>query len=531
MKKIILFILILTNSSVFTQSQIESKVNDVKVFKKNAQITRNISVTSIPGTQEIILTGISTQVIPSSLQVNFSNSNSILLSAKYQNTPLPSTPKNKDVAELQKKLEDLNDELRLIGYQRESLFGAQKILEENQELGSESSGFTPEQVIQLSNQYYTRSLEIKTALGVIDKKQLSIPKERRKIEKQLNEMKTKVQNPNGNIILKISSVATKPVNIECKYIVNNVGWYSTYDIRSEGITEGVQLNYKANVYQNTGVNWENVSVSVSTGNPSQDNNRPLLRPLYASTSQYKTQNRPNRLQKANLGVQMRGNMARSEVIEDEKEPQKPTTVAENQLSIEFDILNKQTINSNGEENLIALKSYDLETKYIYHSVPKLNKGAFLLARISNWSQYNLLAGEANIFFEGGFVGTSQINPEVTSKELLISMGLDNNIVIQRRPRKFTSSKIIGTNTKESIGYDFIIKNKKSVPIKIEILDQIPVSTDKAIQVTLEEQGNAEYTKEIGKLLWTLDIGPRQTAKENFIYTVKYPKKKFVSGIK
>jgi uncharacterized protein (TIGR02231 family) len=207
-------------------------------------------------------------------------------------------------------------------------------------------------------------------------------------------------------------------------------------------------------------------------------------------------------------------------------------VTENQLNIDFEIPIKQSINSDGKENLVFLKSYELTTEYIYHSVPKLNNGAFLLAKISDWSQFNLVAGNANIFFEGGFVGTSYINPQVTSNELLISMGRDNSIVVERLPiKEYKSSKLIGTNKKETIGYEITIKNKKSVPIQIEILDQLPVSKNKIIEVEVEEKGKAEYTSNIGKLLWTLDIEPRQTQNVKFIYSVKYPKDESVIGIK
>jgi uncharacterized protein (TIGR02231 family) len=156
----------------------------------------------------------------------------------------------------------------------------------------------------------------------------------------------------------------------------------------------------------------------------------------------------------------------------------------------------------------------------------------LIAKITDWSQYNLVAGEANIFFEGAFVGTSYINPEVTAKELLISMGRDNSIVVERTPiKEFTASKFIGSNKKETIGYELVVKNKKGTPITIEILDQIPVSQNKDIEITLDDKGNAEYTEDNGKLLWTIGVQARETVVEKFIYTIKYPKNKTVRGTK
>jgi uncharacterized protein (TIGR02231 family) len=207
-------------------------------------------------------------------------------------------------------------------------------------------------------------------------------------------------------------------------------------------------------------------------------------------------------------------------------------MTENQLSSEFKLSNLQSIKSDGKPNLIALTNYELETNYIYHSVPKKDIGAYLLAKVSNWTAYNLIKGKANIFFEGGFVGTTNINPEITADEILISMGRDNDIIVQRKvSTNFVSSKVIAANKRESLGYDIIVKNKKSVPIKIEILDQIPLSKNSTIEVALEEKGSAVYAKKIGRLLWTWEIGAGETQAEAFSYTVKYPKKETIVGLK
>jgi len=523
---------ILFSGTTFSQTEVASKISNVTVFQRNAQITRNLSFTSNKGTQEIVLTGISTQITPSSLQVQFNNSNSILLSAKYENNYLTTNTVNENVENLKNQLDGLNDKLMSLDDKKNILKGVEDILNKNQDLGGTNSSFTPQQVIELSNAYETKYTETKKALRAIAKKEKMLKEDIAKINKQLREVNAKIDRPSGNIILKVASKSVKPVSVECKYIVNNVGWTPIYDIRSQGITKNVTLNYKANIYQNTGVDWENVSVKISTGNPSQNNNRPILGPLYANIYQeqyiknLEKQRKKLVLETTNMAMRdmKRASMEEVEMVEDEI--QMPiATVSENQLSVDFDVLNKQTINSDGKENLMALKSYDLTTEYIYHSVPKLNKGAF-------WGKYNLMAGNANIFFEGGFVGNSYINPQVTSDSLLISMGMDNSIVVQRLPiTEFTSSKSIGTNKNEIIGYDLIVKNKKSTPIKIEILDQIPVSQNKDIQVVLDEKGSAEYMSKIGKLLWTLDIEAGQSKKEKFIYSVKYPKKGIVSGIK
>ena len=94
-----------------------------------------------------------------------------------------------------------------------------------------------------------------------------------------------------------------------------------------------------------------------------------------------------------------------------------------------------------------MESYKLNTTYIYHAVPKLDKAAFLLAKVSNWGQYNLLSGDANIFFEGAYVGKSHINARITADTMLLSMGRDESISIERKTLdKLCSTMFLGSNT-------------------------------------------------------------------------------------
>ena len=523
----IILLLTFAHLSIFAQTEVSSNIQAVKVYKQNAQINRIGKFTSKVGTQEIVLTGISTLIVPSSLQIQFSNSNSVLLSAKYENNYLQSKTNNKNAETLQTQLNDLIDQQATITDKRNSLNGMLEILAKNQDLGGGNANFTPQQVLELSNVYEAKYLDIQKNLRALEKREQPIKEQISKLSKQLAEMNARFNKPSGNIILQVSSTTASSVTIDCKYIVNNAGWNPLYDLRSKGITGNVQLTYNANIYQNTGVDWEDASIIVSTGNPSQNNNQPILNPLYANF--YEPQKYESEVELESVVVTRNKGYLAGKVAGIQVDR---ATVSENQLSIDFNISGKQTILSDGKENLVALKNYDMTTEYIYHTVPKLDKSVFLIAKISDWTNYNLIPGKANIFFEGAFVGTSQINPAVTADSLMISMGLDNSIVVERTSiKEFTSSKFIGSNAKQTFGYDLVVKNKKSVPIKIEILDQIPVSQEKGIQVELEEKGSAEYTSDIGKLLWTLTIPGGQSKKERFIYSVKYPKQSQVIGIK
>ncbi|MBK8672310.1 MAG: hypothetical protein IPN93_04755, partial [Bacteroidetes bacterium] len=85
-------------------------------------------------------------------------------------------------------------------------------------------------------------------------------------------------------------------------------------------------------------------------------------------------------------------------------------ISEGDMMVEYDIETLQDIESDGKEHIIGVQEITLPAIYNYHSVPKLDCGAFLLARITDWGKYNLLAGEATIFFDDMYIGKSYLNP-------------------------------------------------------------------------------------------------------------------------
>ena len=164
--------------------------------------------------------------------------------------------------------------------------------------------------------------------------------------------------------------------------------------------------------------------------------------------------------------------------------------------------------------------------YEYHIVPKMDKGAFLLAKISNYGKYNLLSGTANIFFEGVYLGQSYIDASVTTDTLLLSLGRDEKIAVRREKIK-SIKKEFGSFIKENITFEISIRNNKSQNIEITLLDQIPVSKNKDLEVKLIESTSAFHNETYGSLRWIKNVKADETVKILFEYEVRYPKEKVV----
>lgn len=205
------------------------------------------------------------------------------------------------------------------------------------------------------------------------------------------------------------------------------------------------------------------------------------------------------------------------------------TVAESELDVTYDIDMPYDVPTNGKQQIATIKEASINGMFQYYAVPKLDKDAFLLTQISEWEKLNLLAGEANIIFEGTYVGKSFIDPNSTNDTLNLTLGKDKRVVVKREKlADFSSVKFLGSNKLQIITYELTVKNNKKDPISFVLKDQYPISTNKEIEVELLESTGAEINKEIAVLTWKLQVAPGESKKVRISYSVKYPKGKVLN---
>jgi uncharacterized protein (TIGR02231 family) len=154
---------------------------------------------------------------------------------------------------------------------------------------------------------------------------------------------------------------------------------------------------------------------------------------------------------------------------------------------------------------------------------------FLLAQIADWEKLNLLPGEANIIFEGTYIGKSFVDPSSTQDTLNLTMGRDKRVVVKREKlMDFSSVKFLGSNKKQIFTYEITVKNNKKEAINILLKDQYPLSQNKEIEVELLQSDGAAVNTETGVVNWKLQLAPNESKKVRISYSVKYPKDKVLN---
>ncbi len=200
-----------------------------------------------------------------------------------------------------------------------------------------------------------------------------------------------------------------------------------------------------------------------------------------------------------------------------------TTEKQQATTTTYDIDLPYSINTDGKYNAVEIKDFTIPANYQYYVTPKLDRDAFLTAQIVDWEQYTLQSGEANLFFEGTFLGKTYLNAQATNDTMNISLGRDKNVVVTRtKLKEFTKKGFLSGKRMDSRSFDIVVKNKKSQAINIIVEDQIPLSVNKEVEIEHEHK-NAELNAETGELTWKLKIESGKEQKVNLNYTVKYPK--------
>ncbi len=616
----LLLVTLIGFSQNFNEKELLTDIKEVTVFLEGAQIFE-VGTTIVPNGNTVFkIKNLSPFIDEKSIQVK-TNGDFVLLSVNQKLNYLNEIRKSNRVDSLTNLLESSlsvtsKEEARL-----DVLKEKQSILNENKKVGSQNSGVTIIQLKQTIDFYETEITKYKEEEIKVKKSIGQAKKDQAALMKQLKAENDRKTLPTSEIEIRVHCLKQTKSEFHLTYIVSNAGWYPKYDVRVHDVKSPLELTYKAEVFQNTGIDWKNVKLRFSNGNPNQSGVMPELKtwnlnfarntviedifgvnrsPVHnvkgkvvgedgqplpgvnvlvkgttigtvTDTDGSYGLTLPNgaaqlvfsfiglmteeiEIDKPEINVRLKSDVTQlQEVVvtgygssgdasdalsgrvsgvqvsrSKRKNETLITTIIENQTTVEIEVETPYSIKSNGEKLRVDLKKYEIEGIYEYYAIPKLDKDAFLIARIINWDQYNLLEGEANLYFEDAFVGSSILDAKSSQDTLNISLGRDRNIVIAReKNQEFSKRKTLGGNVVETRGFKISIRNKKSLPIKLSLFDQIPVPVISDISVTPLELSKGQIKDKTGKIVWELNLDPQQQKEINFQYEVKYPKKEKV----
>lgn len=531
---------------------IKSTLNEVTVYSQGAQIHHKANYTVKSGITEISIEGISAYIDPKSLQLK-ATGNVIIVDTKYTLFyPQPEVKTNdgppskvlKEMSLLSDSLEQLSFDLKEIQDEIGIFRAAQNIISMNGAVRGSGKVNDSINLLKQTVDYYTAKMnEINKKLLSLEKKQREKQKIQSRVQTRYNELKNYEQltvDPNKyapipRVVVTLSASEAVTGKLSFSYLISQAGWTPLYDIRSDSQTGKISLTYKAQVFQNSGIDWENVKLNISTNNPYANKTKPELNPWYIDYYVYRQnlgleeisiRGARNIPQAAfNQGYFLQEDL-KTKTLDDvpAMDADKFTTVVHQLIAAEFKIDLPYSIKSNNEKNLVLIKSSELNTTFKYFAVPKMDPGVYLVAQMTKLDELQLVPATANIFFDGSYIGETYIDPTTMDDTLNLSLGKDPNIVVKRTLLKQKSKdKIVQDKRERTFSYQIEIQNNKSSNIQLVIQDQIPMTTNADIHIELQDAGGARELPGKGILEWDYKLKPGDNKKIEFSYKVKHPK--------
>lgn len=603
-----------------TKKTVDSKIEKVTVFLQGAQTQRGAKVSLTPGKYELVFQSISPSIDAQSIQVKADGAITVL-SVIHQQNFMKEQQKQEEIRELETQKEALLEKIALQRNILNVFKQEEAMLLKNQQIGGANTGLKAADLKEAADFQRNRLTEVYQKQMETDRVIKKQDAEMAKLNKQLAELNQKADISTSEIHVTVNAKETTNSQFTLTYLVRKSGWYPTYDIRVKDISSPINLQYKANVSQQSGEDWKDVKLYLSTGNPNEDGTKPVINPwflkyYYPTASVNPLQGRVPGLSlntpgmvsgritdqqgnpvpgasilikgtKTGAAADANGNFsirtgtgnpvleisavgmeraeyyansgfmnitlqpssnALSEVVvigysggsgyDDYQPGASPnyrkkkeltainTTTSYQPTTTIYEIDDPYTVLNDGKTYTVDIDGYELKAQFEYYAAPKFEPDAFLTARIADWQELNLLPGEANLFFEGTFLGKSTLDVTNAGDTLNLSLGRDKGVVVKRTLLKeYSSRKFMGSNKTDTRQYEIVVRNNKQQPISITIDDQFPISTMKEIEIQDRKYDGAKLDDDTQKLTWQLTVDPKKENKLGFKYEVKYPRDK------
>ena len=534
MKKLILPLFLLFSITTFSQQK--ALLKKVTVFPRGVILEHSAKLSLKKGMQTIILRGLATNIDVSSIIVEVDGyvnvlSQKFLPVYKPQETKPDAITENKikayevKIKQLNKKIKTVQDQM---AFEKKSM---DLITANPKTVGETAMNVTAlsDYVLLYKDQAYKSQDKI---ISLNDKQELysdSIKIYLEKIDKLENDKLAKAEidslKNTGCLELQLNAPQDVSSLLNFSYFSNQASWNASYDVMSEGIEQNLKVKYKANIFQNTGLDWKNIKVSVSTSQPNRSNNQPMLSAWYLDV--YKGYSKSSEGLYNSVGatnsIPSFGEINTIGEI---------NMLEQTGLNISFDANMNYSIPTDNLQYIVPLKEFTVKCAYKYYTVPKLDASVFLLAEIQNFEQYNFLPGEAQVFFEGKFTGKTLLDPFSTGESINLSLGRDNNIVVKREKSKLSEkTKFFGDTKMDEYKYSIVVKNNRQKEIDIIIKDQFPLTTNEKIVITDKEHSSGGTINEAnGVVTWIEKIGKIKSESVSISYKVTRPTSMVIPGL-
>ena len=529
---------------------VDSKITAVTVYVDRAVVTRTATVELTGGTIELTFANLPEALNERSLQVSGrGTAQALILDVSAKQTYVDFTP-NARVKELEDQLKGLGKQVRGLD-DRGGVLQAQTVMLDRMEaalFAPPTKDVPRPDLTQFTNSltYLTeQKAKITAERTTLDEQREEVQNKINTVQAQLNELRGAGGRGYKSVTVRVAAEKAGSLDVALSYTVPGASWSPSYDARVLSTERAVALGYFGIVRQNTGEDWKDVALTLSTARPGLGGAAPQLTAWNLDVFQprpvpvpYAERREMMAKAAAPAGVNMQ--TLTTNIAMDEFEADKlkdagvaSATIEAGATSASFKIAVASSIPSDNSPQKVPITAARLNAQPEYLTVPKRQATAYLTAKVYNNSEFPLLAGAMNVFLDGTFVATSNLRTVMAGEKFDLALGADEGISVKhKRVNKFTEDTGL-TNSGKRITYEYLItvQNNKKTAERVIVADQVPLSRNEKITVKLLSPDAKEVKPtDEGTLKWTLDLKPAEKRELTVKFTVEYANDVNVTGL-
>ncbi|MCR9144186.1 MAG: mucoidy inhibitor MuiA family protein [bacterium] len=510
------------------------KIQTVTVYPDRAMITRSAQVKLKRGRNTLRFTGGSVSLQAQSLRA-YSDTNDCVVQGITSHLERTTASGNPAVRKLEAELQALENrqdaERKRAERARQDLNGIERyatflaaFISENSTVAN--AGAKPGEQWQGALDFLDqRRGASRKSLQAAEETMQAIKDETGIVQARLNKIQSAGRRSSRTVEIVVQSLTGKAAQLSFSYVIKGASWNVSYGMYLE--PDGrVTTEYYGNVYQETGEDWRNVRLQLSTATPSRGASRPSIAPVYVAA--YETETREGFLQTERKAMPA---SADTDGAPGTSGGENTNTggfagVEANGESLVFQIPQKVDAPSSQRRQRVTIARFSEQpAQRFYRIVPALQQRAHLALRVPNKRGYPLLAGPVDAFRDSGYTGRSEIDYTPAGSPFLVGFGVDRSMSVERSLKRYRES----TGTLSSGRYYHTIvtievRNRSDEKRKTTVSERVPVSDVEEVQVAVQNDTTGGYDRQddSGILTWSFDLPPRTTKQIKLHYRVRVP---------
>ncbi len=539
---LVLSVLLVSGSPVFAVDiKAEASITSVIVYPDRALVTRAAEFELAEGEHTVIFENLPANIDTDSLRTKGSGDARVRIYSIESKKVVLEHPREEQIAQLEAEMQDVQDQIDAAKTHVGNLNSERKLVNS---IGVYSGE-------QLSKEFITRQPKADEWNTMVEFQRENLARlskeiqegkiQNRQLEQRLDTLRRKLQELQGQsarasqeVRVDLAALSAGRFELSLSCIVFGAQWFPTYDMRASLQKEQVEVAYIGNVRQNTGEDWTDIDLSLSTARPAVGAKMPEISPWFL---------RPHRPEPRVDRFLMETESLEEDAMAPRKSKSRaagmPAEVAVAEVSrrgtsVQFKVPRQMDVPSDNAHHRATILSKNLPAEFAYASTPRLSPYAYLTAGLTNTTDAPWLPGKVSVFVDGDFIGTSHIKPVAPNEKIDIDLGIDEGIKVKREEltRKEDEPGIFGKK-KEIVFKDKIsVENHKAKAVELLLIDHIPISQHDDIKVSELKFSKkpTEQEEDKGIVKWKLPLDPGEKSEITIEFTITHPLEMVVGGL-